>query len=76
MVCWRTQISAELKKPLDLTISPNDAQPDASLKFGELLEVLGEAIRSGRDWVRDFENDEIMVHADLLEVIRAAGQFV
>lgn len=40
----------------------------------QLREVFGwltDALRSGRNWLRDFEDDEVTISADLYEVILA-----
>jgi hypothetical protein len=39
--------------------------------LGEIFPLLADAVRSQRTWLRDFENDEISISADLYEVILA-----
>lgn len=42
-----------------------------SVPLGEVLPLLADAVRSQRTWLRDFEDDEIRISADLYEVILA-----
>jgi hypothetical protein len=39
--------------------------------LGEIFPLLADAVRSQRTWLRDFENEEIAISADLYEVILA-----
>jgi len=39
--------------------------------LGEIFPLLADAVRSERTWLRDFEEDEITISADLYEVILA-----
>lgn len=39
--------------------------------LGEIFPLLAEAVRSERTWLRDFEEEEISISADLYEVILA-----
>ncbi len=47
------------------------ADPQVSVRFHEILTALKDAIRFDRAWLRDFEDDEIQVSADLYDVISA-----
>lgn len=47
------------------------AEPQVSVKFGEILTALYHAWRCNRTWLTDFEDDEIQVSSDLYEVISA-----
>lgn len=42
-----------------------------SVRLGEVLPLLADAVRSERTWLRDFEQDEITISTDLYEVILA-----
>jgi hypothetical protein len=39
--------------------------------LGEIFPLLADAVNSQRTWLRDFEDDEIAISADLYEVILA-----
>ena len=52
--------------------SPQVAYPETVT--GPLREVFGwllDAVRGGRNWLHDFEDDEVTISADLYEVILA-----
>ena len=42
-----------------------------SLRLGEILPLLGEAVLSERTWLDDFADDEISIPNDLYEVVLA-----
>lgn len=42
-----------------------------TVPLGEVFEWLTDAIRNGRTWLRDFEDDEVTISSDLYEVILA-----
>jgi hypothetical protein len=42
-----------------------------TVPLGEVFGWLVDAVRSGRSWLRDFEDDEVTISADLYEVILA-----
>jgi hypothetical protein len=42
-----------------------------TVPLGDILLLLREAMRSERNWLRDFQDDEITVSTDLYEVILA-----
>jgi len=46
-------------------------QDTVAVPLGEIFPLLGEAVRSERTWLRDFEDDEITISTDLYEVILA-----
>ncbi|MFV1964042.1 MAG: hypothetical protein ACC628_01370 [Pirellulaceae bacterium] len=46
-------------------------QKTVAVPLGEIFPLLGEAVRSERTWLRDFEDDEITISTDLYEVILA-----
>jgi molybdopterin biosynthesis enzyme len=39
--------------------------------LGEIMPLLADAVQSQRTWLRDFEDDEVTISADLYEVILA-----
>lgn len=45
------------------------AEPDTSVTLGEISEILADAVRTRRAWLRDFEDDRIQISADLYEVL-------
>lgn len=49
----------------DFVIEP----PTQSISLGELLEVLEDAMKTGRTWLTDFRADEIHIPEDLYDVI-------
>lgn len=46
-------------------------EPLVSIRLGEVIGVLEDAVRWDRTWLRDFKNDEIQIPADLYEVLTA-----
>ncbi len=44
-----------------------------SVRLGELVPILRQAIRANNTWLRDFEDDEVRVTPDFYDVIRAFG---
>ena len=47
------------------------AEPQVTMRFGEIVRVLADAISWDRTWLLDFADDEVQVPADLHEVITA-----
>ncbi len=45
--------------------------PTEPIRLAELYPLLAQAIRDNYSWLRDFEDDEILVSRDLYEVVRA-----
>jgi len=45
--------------------------PTMPIRLSDLYPLLSQARRENYTWLRDFENDELMVSGDLYEVIRA-----
>ena len=46
-------------------------EPSVPVRFADLYPLLAQAYRDNYVWLRDFENDELLVGKDLYEVIRA-----
>jgi hypothetical protein len=44
-------------------------EPEVTMTLGEISEILADAVRTRRTWLRDFEDDRIQVSADLYEVL-------
>jgi hypothetical protein len=42
-----------------------------SIRLGDLLPVLRQALRANYVWLRDFQDDEVRVTQDFYDVIRA-----
>jgi len=47
------------------------AEPGMTVKLGDITEILAEAVRNDRTWLRDFDDDEIQISADLYDVLSA-----
>jgi hypothetical protein len=47
------------------------SNPSIAIKLSELYPLLAQAYRDNYVWLRDFENDELLVSNDLYEVVRA-----
>lgn len=48
---------------------------EVTLPLGEVLPLLIEAVESRRQWVGDFDSDEITISSDLYEVLLAYQHF-
>jgi hypothetical protein len=44
-------------------------EPEVTMTLGEITEILADAVRTRRAWLRDFEDDRVQVSADLYEVL-------
>lgn len=47
------------------------AEPQVTVRLGEITRVLADAIQWNRTWLDDFEDDEVQVSSDLYEIISA-----
>ena len=45
--------------------------PSVPVRLSDLYPLLAQAYRDNYVWLRDFEDDELLVSSDLFEVIRA-----
>ena len=45
------------------------ADQGVTVTLGEIAQVLADAVRANRAWVRDFEDDQIKISSDLYEVL-------
>lgn len=45
--------------------------PAVPIRLSELYPLLAHAFRDNYVWLRDFENEELMVSNDLFEIVRA-----
>jgi hypothetical protein len=50
---------------------PNAAPPAVPIRLVDLYPLLAQAYRDNYVWLRDFEEDELLVSSDLFEVVRA-----
>lgn len=46
-------------------------EPSVPVRFADLYPLLAQAYRDNYVWLRDFEDEEILVTQDLFEVVRA-----
>jgi hypothetical protein len=51
----------------------NECAPrgQATVRLGEVAELLADAVRSDRTWLYDFQDDEVTISSDLYEVLAA-----
>ncbi|MEX0700919.1 MAG: hypothetical protein WD069_02375 [Planctomycetales bacterium] len=47
------------------------AEPPVTVKLGEISQILADAVRARRAWVKDFGDDEVQISPDLYEVLSA-----
>ncbi len=59
----------------DLPQSVADEPETVTVPFGDVISSLADAIQNNRMWLRDFENDEVTIPADLYEVMLAYQDF-
>ena len=45
--------------------------PSVPIRLSELYPLLAQAFRDNYTWLRDFEDEELMVSSDLFEIVRA-----
>ncbi len=45
--------------------------PTVAVPLGEILPLLADAVQSQRTWLKDFEEDDVNISADLYEVLSA-----
>ena len=61
--------------PLPAAHSAADDNSSVTGPASVLLPLIAEAVDSQRTWLRDFENDEVTISADLYEVLMAYQHF-
>jgi hypothetical protein len=49
--------------------SHSEVQPIMTITFGELMNIIDEASRTQRTWLRDFAEDGVQIPEDLYEVL-------
>ena len=49
----------------------SEGEATVSVRLGEILPVLRQALKANYVWLRDFEDDEIRLTQDFYDVIRA-----
>ena len=47
------------------------AEPRVTMRFGEIAQILSDAVNWDRTWLTDFADDEVQIPADLHEVLTA-----
>jgi len=57
-------------RPEDET-KPDTSAPAIPIRLVDLYPLLAQAYRDNYVWLRDFEDDELLVSSDLFEVVRA-----
>ncbi len=57
--------------PNDEDETENGQDPAIPIKLSDLYPLLAQAYRDNYVWLRDFEDDELLVGSDLYEVVRA-----
>ncbi len=55
----------------DAETGTDPATPAVSIRLVDLYPLLAQAYRDNYVWLRDFEDDEVLVSSDLFEVVRA-----
>ena len=50
---------------------PSPSAASVPVRLADLYPLLAQAYRDNYVWLRDFEDDEILVSSDLFEVVRA-----
>jgi hypothetical protein len=65
---WRQRDYASFRIPEDQEDLSN---PSITIRLSELYPLLAQAYRDNYVWLRDFEDDELLVSNDLYEVVRA-----
>jgi hypothetical protein len=52
-------------------VEEDSSNPSITIRLSELYPLLAQAYRDNYVWLRDFEDDELLVSNDLYEVVRA-----
>ena len=53
----------------------DSASPAVPIRLADLYPLLAQAYRDNFVWLRDFEDDELLVSSDLFEVVRAFSDY-
>ncbi|HWA99855.1 MAG TPA: hypothetical protein VG713_15255 [Pirellulales bacterium] len=56
---------------LRASIAQSGEEQTISVRLGEILPLLADAVESQRTWLRDFNDDQVTISTDLYEVILA-----
>lgn len=75
MACRLRIYRGPAEDTLDSRLDRSDAPQQVTVSVGEVLPLLADALASRRTWLRDFEDDEITISADLYEVLLAYRHF-
>jgi hypothetical protein len=49
--------------------APLVAEPEVTVTLGEISEILADAVKNRRTWLKDFADDQVQVSADLYDVL-------
>ena len=58
-------------RPDDEAAAPSHDAPAVPIRLVDLYPLLAQAYRDNYVWLRDFEDDQLLVSPDLFEVVRA-----
>ncbi|QDV37824.1 hypothetical protein [Tautonia plasticadhaerens] len=56
-------------------VEAESASPGRPIRLSDLYPLLAQAYRDNFVWLRDFEEDELLVSNDLFEVVRAFSDY-
>ncbi|RUL86129.1 hypothetical protein [Tautonia sociabilis] len=62
-------------RPQDQTEVEESTSPAIPIRLADLYPLLAQAYRDNFVWLRDFEEDELLVSNDLFEVVRAFSDY-
>lgn len=54
---------------------PQESPPAVPIRLGDLYPLLAQAYRDNFLWLRDFEEDQLLVSNDLFQVVRAFSDY-
>ncbi|MEK6249658.1 MAG: hypothetical protein N2C12_15860 [Planctomycetales bacterium] len=61
--------------PQEEISEPSPVTDAVSVRLGQILPLLTDAVKNDRTWLQDFADDEISISSDLHEVILAYQHF-
>lgn len=59
----------------DAADGDGELSPAVSIRLSDLYPLLAQAYRDNFLWLRDFEEDELLVSSDLAQVVKAFSDF-
>ena len=45
------------------------AEPDVTVPLGQICQILADAVKTRRAWLKDFADDRVQISADLYDVL-------